>query len=261
MKLPSLFISSALLAVTSASALAGPDNDGLSPKEKKAVEQVVHDYLLQNPEILLEVSDLLQQKQQQQVQTQAKSDIQQNADRLFNEELAILGNPEGNVTVVEFFDYQCIHCKKMSPILAELVESDKNVRIIYKEFPIFGKSSTLASKAALAAAKQGKYKEMHEALFKLGQNINQKTILAAAKPLGLNMDKFEKDMDSEEITKALDANRQLAEALHLLGTPALVIAATPGGKLKPGSEPAFIPGGASKATVNELIGKQRATIQ
>ncbi len=252
MKFTSLLTIGALTTVL-ASPLAMAAN--MSPEQQKDVEKVVHDYLVNNPEVLVEASQALQQKQQQNLQEQAKSAISENAAALFSGKYAIAGNPKGNVTLVEFFDYQCIHCKKMMPIIDALVKNDKNLRVIYKEFPIFGKGSEMASQVALAAAMQGKYQQMHDALLKLEPRLDDKLVMDTAKSIGLDMTKLQKDMASKVVTDELDANRQLAEKIHLMGTPAFIIAATPAGQFKANSVPAFIPGAASQEALQDLIKK------
>jgi len=251
-KLTSLLTIGALTTVL-ASPLAMAAN--MSPEQQKDVEKVVHDYLVNNPEVLVEASQALQQKQQQNLQEQAKSAISENAAALFSGKYAIAGNPKGNVTMVEFFDYQCIHCKKMMPIIDALVKNDMNLRVIYKEFPIFGKGSEMASQVALAAAMQGKYQQMHDALLKLEPRLDDKLVMDTAKSIGLDMTKLQKDMASKVVADELDANRQLAEKIHLMGTPAFIIAATPAGQFKANSVPAFIPGAASQEALQDLIKK------
>ncbi|VEG92365.1 27 kDa outer membrane protein [Legionella spiritensis] len=241
-----------MTAMTSPAVMAA---DAMSDVQKKAIEQVVHDYLVNNPEVLLEASQALQKKQQQNIQEQALSAIQENAKQLFSDKMTTIGNPKGNVTLVEFFDYQCIHCKKMAPVLSGLVKKDGNLRVIYKEFPIFGKSSETASRAALAAAMQGKYQAMHEALIKQKNRLNDKIIDDAAKEVGLNMTKFKSDMNSKAVTDMLNANRDLAEKLHLMGTPAFIIASTPSGQFNASTKPTFIPGAASEQSLQEIIKK------
>ena len=226
-----------------------------SPEQKKEIEQIVHDYLVSNPEVLLEASQALQQKQQQNMQKEAKSAILGNADLLLGETLAVAGNPKGDVTLVEFFDYQCIHCKKMKPVVSELIKKDANLRVVFKEFPIFGKSSEIASRVALAAAMQGKYMQLQEVLLKMDKHLDKETVIQAAQSAGLNMAKLKIDMDSKAVTDVLDANRQLAEKMHLMGTPAFIVLATPGGKFKVDSEPAFIPGAATEEALQALINK------
>ncbi|MBI2786512.1 MAG: DsbA family protein [Legionella longbeachae] len=227
----------------------------ISDAQKKDIEKVVHDYLVANPEVLLEASQALQQKQQQNMQQQAQSAIKDNTDQLFKGKTTVVGNPKGNVTIVEFFDYQCIHCKKMSPVIESLIKKDSDLRVIYKEFPIFGKSSELASRAALAAGMQGKYLAMHNALIAVDKRLTDRIVMDTAKSVGLDMKKLKTDMQSKEVTTDLDANRELAEKLHLMGTPAFVIASTPDGKFKAGTEPSFIPGAATEESLQELIKK------
>ncbi|AHE67780.1 protein-disulfide isomerase [Legionella oakridgensis ATCC 33761 = DSM 21215] len=210
---------------------------------------------MNNPEVLIEASQALQQKQQQSMQEQAKAAIAENAEQLFTENLAVGGNPKGNVTLVEFFDYQCIHCKKMKPVINELIKKDKNLRVIYKEFPIFGKTSELASQAALAAAMQGKYQQMHDALLSVDKRLDETVIMDTAKSIGLNLEQLKKDMEGQKVADALKGNRELAENMHLMGTPAFIIAATPDGKFKKDSDPAFIPGAASEEALQDLIQK------
>lgn len=251
--LATTLVSSAVIAADTTANTAAPAP--MADAQKKEFEKVIHDYLINNPEVLLEASQALQQKQQQNMQQQAKSAIQENAEPLFQGKLTTLGNPKGNVTVVEFFDYQCIHCKKMAPTMDSLIKKDSDLRVVYKEFPIFGKSSEYASRAALAAGMQGKYKAMHNALISVEKRLDKQVVLDAAKKIGLDMNKFNSDMDSKEVTDILDANRQLAEKLHLMGTPAFIVASTPNGQLKAGSEPSFIPGAASEESLQELIKK------
>lgn len=255
-KFSGLLTASALAtSLVSHAVIAADAPSTTSELQKKEIEKVVHDYLVSNPEVLIEASQALQQKQQQNMQQQAQSAIQENGDQLFQGNLTTLGNPKGNVTVVEFFDYQCIHCKKMASVMDDLVKKDSNLRIVYKEFPIFGKSSDLASRAALAAGMQGKYKEMHKALLATDKRLDEQKIMDTAKSLGLNLTKLKADMDSKEVTAILDSNRQLGEKLHLMGTPAFVIGSTPQGQFKKGSQPSFIPGAATEQTMQELIKK------
>lgn len=257
MKFTSLLTATALVASMASSSVMAADST-LSDVQKTEIQTLVHDYLLNNPEVLLEVSQALQKKQQLTQQKEAQSAITSNAGELFNDKLTSFGNPKGNVTLVEFFDYQCIHCKKMAPVIAELVKNDSNLRVVYKEFPIFGESSDMASRAALAAAMQNKYLAMHEILINQEKHVDEKIIDEAAKKIGLNMNKFKADMKGKEVTEALGANRKLAEKLHLMGTPAFIVASTPAGVFKEGSQPGFVPGGTDAATLKDLIKKAAA---
>lgn len=229
-----------------------------SPSQKTQIEKIIHDYLVNSPEVLMEASQALQVKQQLVQQKEAKSAILQNSEQLLTEKIAFAGNPKGNVTIVEFFDNQCGHCKTMKPILAALIEKDNNVRVIYKEFPIFGKSSELAARAALAAGMQGKYVPMHDVLLQADKRLDKAMIMEAAKTAGLDMPKFTVDMDSKTVTDALEENRKLAEKLHLMGTPAFIVLSTPNGKLKAGAEASFVPGGIGAEALQALVDKSAA---
>jgi protein-disulfide isomerase len=252
------FMTAGILALASFSVASFASEAPMSQEQKKQIEQVVHEYLIQNPEVLVEVSQVLQKKQQQSMVEEAKTAISANATQLFKGELTITGNPKGNVTMVEFFDYQCGHCKEMKSVIDDLLKNDKNLRVLYKEFPIFGKTSEFASRAALAAAKQGKYDALHQALLKTDKRLDEATVLAAAKSVNLDIEKLKKDMDSKEITDILAENRVLAEKLRLMGTPAFIIAATPNGQFKVGSTPMFVPGAATVESLRDMIKKAQA---
>lgn len=248
-------VSQAIIAAEAPASPVTAPATATSGLNKQEVEKIVHDYLISNPEILLEASQVLQQKQQKTMQDQAKAAITENAPALFEGKLTTLGNPKGQVTVVEFFDYQCIHCKKMVPTMSALLKKDGNLRVVYKEFPIFGKTSEMASRAALAAGMQGKYPAMHEALMKIEKRLDEKSIMDAAKSVGLDMKKLQKDMNGTEVTQILDGNRKVAEKLHLMGTPAFIVGSTPNGQFKAGTEPAFAPGEVSEETMQDMIKK------
>jgi protein-disulfide isomerase len=257
-------LTSLLTISTLASAIISPvvmaegaikQDTNVSAEQKKQFEQVIHDYLVSSPEVLLEASKALQTKQQDSMQKAAKSAIIEHSEKLLNEKLAVAGNPKGDVTVVEFFDYQCGHCKQMKPVLVDLLNKNKNVRIVYKEFPIFGKTSEFAAKASLAAGLQGKYLGLHDVLLQSEKPLDNNAVLAAAKELGLNITQLQKDMESKAIVDELADNRKLAEEMHLMGTPAFVVLATPAGVIKAGSEPEFVPGGLSYQALQALVDK------
>lgn len=250
-----LTVGALLVGMSTPVALSAMQPGHLSDEQKSQMEQVIHDYLIKNPEVLMEASEVLRHKQEITLQEQAKSAIAKNANLLFSDSLTTSGNPKGNVTLVEFFDYQCIHCKKMHPVVSELLQKDNNLKVVYKEFPIFGKSSTIASKAALAAAMQGKYQQMQEALLKVNEQLSKQRILDTAKSIGLDVAKLETDMKSKAIADAIAANRQLAESMHLMGTPAFVVAHTPQGEFNASATPTFIPGATTVAALQDLISK------
>lgn len=227
----------------------------MSPAQVAAFDKMIHDYLINHPEVLLEASQVLQKKQQLAMQKEAQAAILQNASDLLKENLAVAGNPKGNVTIVEFFDYACGHCQKMKPVINNLIKKDPNLRVVYREFPIFGKSSEFASRVALAAAMQGKYAPLQDALFGADKHLDEEMILNAAKATGVDMAKLKVDMNSKAVTDMLSANRQLAEKIHLMGTPAFIVMSTPAGQFKADSEPSFVPGSTSEAALQAMIDK------
>lgn len=259
MKIKHVFAVSALALAVGVPAVHAADAQTAAQMNRQDVEKIVHDYLVTNPDVLVEASQALQKKQQEMLQAQAKSAISQNATSLASGQLTIAGNPKGNVTLIEFFDYQCVHCIKMKPVVNQLISKNPNLRVVFKEFPIFGKESEMASRVAIAAAMQGKYKDVQGALFNGEHQLNEDKIMAIAKKAGLNMSKLKADMNSPSVTATLDDSRKLAEAIHLMGTPAFIVMSTPNGQFKPGTESAFIPGAASEATLQDLI--KKASIQ
>lgn len=247
-------LSTLTLATTTHCAFAAKNNDSFTPEQKKAVETIVHDYIVNQPEVLVEASRTLQQRQQQGMMSKAQNAIAQNATAIFSTSSPMIGNPKGDITIVEFFDYQCIHCKEMKPIIAGLINADKNIRVIYKDFPIFGQGSQFASMAALAAIKQNKYIELHNALMNTHQPINKTTVLALAKGVGLDMTKLKTDMESSDIREQLKNTAQLAETLGLGGTPAFIVAKTNDGNVK---KSVFIPGSVNGSVLQNYIDQLR----
>lgn len=244
------------LAVLTSSLLLGlgvanADNN-MNTQQVQNIEKVVHDYLLKNPEVLIEASQALQAKQQQEMQKQATSFIEKNAKDLLNENITVMGSNSPNVTIVEFFDYQCGHCQKMQPVVKELLKNNQNVKVVYREFPIFGKSSVLASQAAIAAGMQGKYDQMQQLLFSQ-KKIDDKVINDMAKTAGLDMNKFQADMKSKQVTDNLTNNRQLAENMKLFGTPVFIVMSTPQGQFNPAVHPVLIPGSTSLENLQKTV--------
>jgi protein-disulfide isomerase len=180
----------------------------------------IHDYLVKNPEILVEMSTELDKRQAEEQDAKQKTAIGKNADKIFRSpETPVAANPDGDVTVVEFFDYNCGFCKRAMPELVKIVDDDKKVRLVLKELPIFGEDSEAAAKAALAAKKQGKYFEMHQKLFNEPGKANLEKALQVAQELGLDVEQLKKDMEDQSVKDALAENRALAEELGVQGTP------------------------------------------
>ncbi|MFV3128634.1 DsbA family protein [Niveispirillum sp. KHB5.9] len=197
------------------------------PLDKAAVEQIVRDYLLANPEILLEAMEALEKKQQAEGDKAVTEALKSNRTALEQSAMSpVGGNPKGDVTLVEFFDYNCGYCKRTHPERSAAVKGDGKVRIVYKEFPILAPSSKEAAKAALAANKQGKYEAFHTALMTHEGRLDSDAIRATAKEVGLDLKKLEQDMGDPAIEAEIKANMELARKLNIRGTPGFVIGDT-----------------------------------
>ncbi len=218
-----------LLVPRGASQVAGTATEAM---DEKQVVEVVRDYLTKNPEILVEMTTALDKGQQEEQSAKQSTAISENADALFRSDKAFTaGNPDGDVTIVEFFDYNCGYCRRAMPDALKLIEADDKVKFVFKELPIFGDDSEDAAKGALAAMKQDKYFEMHQRLFSDPGKAGKAKVLRIANDIGLDLAQLEADMESEEIGKALGEVRDLAQELGLQGTPLYLI----GDRIIPGA--------------------------
>ena len=226
----------ALIAVTGTSNKAVAQKNSPSvftTDEEKRIKQLVLVTILQKPEILREASSILHKKEQEAKAASIKPVLKKRRDELErNKNAPVLGNPNGDVTVIEFFDYNCVYCKRAAETIKKLINADKNVRLVFREWPILSKSSTFAARAALASRKQGKYENMHWALMKL-RRVNESTVLNVAKNQGLDLDRLRKDMKSSEVEAHIALSMKLARNLGITGTPTFVV----GDALKPGIVP------------------------
>jgi len=212
--------------------IAGNGSSTFSPAQKSAIEKIVKDYLINNPGIMLQVQQALQARSEKQEAQRLKVAIKKNAKELFHRaNAAVAGNPKGDVTLVEFFDYNCGFCKRALGNIAHLVATDKKLRVVFKEFPILSRGSEEASRIALAARQQGKYWQIHKALLSAHGHANGKSALKIAARLGLDLDKLKKDMTSPAVVKEISDNHKLAQAMGINGTPHFVI----GDKVIPGA--------------------------
>lgn len=206
-----------------ASAATSAKAASAAAKQRAETEKIVREYLLEHPELIREAMLRLQQREAAADAVAKKQVLAAHRDELFADPYSpVLGNPDGDVTIVEFFDYRCGYCKHVAPVLAGLLESDANVRLVLKELPILGPDSLLAAQAALAAQRQGRYKEFHAALMAAKQ-VDEAAINATATELGLDMDKFRADRGDAATAAILEKNQQLAGSMDINGTPAFVI--------------------------------------
>lgn len=198
--------------------------EDLSPSQREQVIQLIRKTLTENPEIIMEALDELRQRREAAEAAQKEKVLSENKAIIFNDPLTpVVSNPEGDVSLVEFFDYRCGYCKRVFPAVMELVKSDTNLRYVIKEFPILGEESLFAAKAALAAKKQNKYFEMHVALMSVQGGLTNSKVMATAKSLGLDIETLKTDMEAEDVKRALQNNYALAQSLGITGTPAFII--------------------------------------
>lgn len=250
----------ASLLASSAAVSAQATNNTLTSAQKKQTENVVHDYIIQNPEVLVQSLQGYQQKQLTE-QTQKFKMIQQNspkfASQLFHQTTdPVAGNPNGTITLVEFFDYQCPHCIDMTATVEDAIKANPNLRVVFKEFPIRGPMSELAARAALAAQKQGGYFPLHLALMSSKtEPLTETTIYDLAKKAGLNVDQLKIDMKSKPVDQQIKTNYQLAKDLEIMFTPVLFIAKS---NVTTSTKPeaiVFIPGQVSSAQLSDVLKK------
>lgn len=226
------------------------NGNSFDAKQKKDIERIVHDYLVNQPEVLIEASSALQQKQRQEANQKAKTAIAMNAkDLLQSKNSPVIGNSSAPVTVVEFLDYQCGHCKTMSPVINELVKTNPNVRVVLKSLPIFGNSSNFASQASIAAflIDPAKFQNFHSKLLSENKGLSKETVLKLAEESSYDVKQLETFMDKPEVKDRIKANFKLAQSLGLQGTPAFIISNNNGSKSE------FIPGATTKMKLESAI--------
>lgn len=181
-------------------------------------------FLLDNPEVIMEAVAGLEQREEAARREAAQTAVRSNLAALQAPEGAfVAGNPNGDVTVVEFFDYNCPYCRRATPGLLALIEEDPNLRVVFFELPILSDTSHYAAKASLASAEQGRYMEFHAALMNADGRLTEDRVLATAIELGLDMDKLQADMNSERIHRIVEENVALARSMQVNGTPTFVV--------------------------------------
>ena len=201
--------------------VVGADEPKLTQQE---IEKIVHDYLLREPEVLAEALRLLQQRQSSAAAQKAKQAIRNHQQALLSDQSSpVEGNAQGKVTIVEFFDYRCVHCRRVASTIDQLVRSNASVRVVYKNFPVLGEPSVLAARAAVAAQQQGGWPKLHRAMLAYEGDFTTETLLKLGTSVGLDSGKLKTDMMSPATDKALQANLTLAAALGVDVTPTFVI--------------------------------------
>jgi protein-disulfide isomerase len=222
-------------ALAALAALAAPGAPaGAQGLTEADVKRLALEAILENPEVLMEAVEILRQRQEEQAAAAQAAAIAELRPLLENDpDAPVLGNPEGDVTVVEFFDYNCPYCKEAAADLRALLAGDPGIRMVMREFPILGEGSVVAAKAALAARAQGLYEPLHWALMAHRGRKDEAAVMRIAAEVGLDLDRLRADMESAEVAEHLRTSRELAEAAGFNGTPAFVI----GGEGVPGRIP------------------------
>jgi protein-disulfide isomerase len=221
----SLVASLALIASLVLAPIAGRAEDKpFSDQQEEAVKKIVHDYLVQHPEAIIEAIGAFREQQRQAAQEAAKKAVADHRDELINDPNSqVFGNPQGDVTVVEFFDYHCPWCKAMVDRLLDTVNSDGKIRLVMKEFPILGPDSVYASRAAIASQQQKLYPQFHAALMHLKGPLSEDVVMQTARSVGIDVDRLKKDMADARVQSIIDANLELGRELAIDGTPGWVI--------------------------------------
>jgi len=214
----------AFLGVAPSKLTAENSNERISIKQRQLIERIIRNYVLENPELIeTAIRKLEQNKRIAASQADEKRVLKNFAELYRDPDTPVLGNPNGDISIVEFVDHGCGVCKRFHPILKELIRTDPGIRLLYKEWPILGAASVLASRAAIASQHQGKYNVFNDALLGSRSPLSAPNVTALAQSVGINIKQLEKDMKSPKVDEILLKNYQLAERLGLNGTPSLVI--------------------------------------
>ncbi len=221
---------------------------GFTPEQAQGMEHIIRQYLLDNPEVLIESIKNYQRGLELAEKERRQRAVQAHLAALKDDtDSPVIGNPEGDVVIVEFMDYRCGYCRSVVKDLKTVVEEDGNVRLVMKEFPILGPASIRAAKAALAAARQGKYEAYHFALMTQAGDMSDPHLMKVAREVGLDTERLKADMASEDIEAIIRRNHDLAQRLGINGTPAFVFGDT------------LVPGAVDAETMRSLVAKARDT--
>ncbi|MDF0603376.1 DsbA family protein [Psychromarinibacter sp. C21-152] len=199
--------------------------------DEARVKELVLEAIRENPEIVMEAVAILERRQANaQAETQAEALHSQRQIIENDPNAPVLGNPEGDVTVVEFFDYNCPYCRRVKSEVRELIDKDPGIRLVYREWPILGDGSVFAAKAALAAREQGRYEAFHWAMMEIDGRADEASVLRVAEQVGLDLDQLRQDMEAPKVAEHIATSMRLTQALGFNGTPSFVV----GDNLVPG---------------------------
>lgn len=256
-----LFLVAALLVVFQTSqanifpfGLFGSGGGGkqLTTPQVEQVKSIVRQYWIDHPESLIEAIKSLQKYQIVEHKKEIQNTITQNAAALFSSPASpVIGNPKGDIIIVEFMAYPCKHCQDMGPIIEKSIKADPNLAVVIKELPIFGAESEYAAKAALASQKQGKFLEFHRSLLSQAGPLNKAKIIKIALSVGLNIKKLKADMQDKMIEQQIKGTIHLAQQLAIAGTPAFIVSD------RQGIQSTYIPGAISLEDLQKTIVRLR----
>ncbi len=215
-----------LAALTLCTALAATTAQAQDLTDER-IKELALEAILENPQIVMDAVAVLQKRDAEEAERQAQATLGDSRDMLERDPNApVLGNPDGDVTVVEFFDYNCPYCRRAGDEVTKLIEADDDVRIVFREWPILGEGSVFATRAALASRAQEKYAEMHEALMGARGRLDETSVIQIAVEVGLDVDRLRVDMEAPEVQAHIDTTMELAKSLGFTGTPSFVIGET-----------------------------------
>ena len=239
----------ALLGALAIAPAAMAQGTAFNEQQKQAIGEIVKDYLLKNPEVLTEVIAELEKRQAEAQRVAQSGALKETRQTLLNAPHSyVAGNPSGDITLVEFFDYNCGYCKKALADVQTLMKSDPKLRVVLKDFPVLGPDSVEASRVALAVKNQlqgQKLFDYHIKVLESRGRVNGERAIAVAKEMGADMPRLQRDMDAGEVKTALATNMELGDKLGLSGTPAFII----------GDE--VIPGAVGLDPLRQVIGNVR----
>jgi protein-disulfide isomerase len=224
-------LTAALFALLLAVPAAAPARaQSFNESQRGEIERIVREYLLSHPELLQDVMNELDKRQAQAEAEKHRASVKEHSAAIFSSPRQVtLGNPQGDVTIVEFFDYNCGYCKRAMADMLDLLKNDAKLKFVLKEFPVLGEGSVQAAQVAAAVRMQDKtgkkYLEFHQKLLGSRGQVDKARALAVAKEIGLDMARIEKDMASDEAKATIEENLKLADALGLNGTPSYVVGA------------------------------------
>jgi len=220
-----IFVAALLLVLP----LAATAQDAMT---EDRVRELVRETILANPEILVEAIAILEERAAQERVTGSADMIAAQREQLEQDPNApVLANADGDVTIVEFFDYNCPYCRRAAPTIENLVEADPGIRLVYREWPILGEGSVFAARAALASRQQGLYEEFHWAMMEMSGRAEERSVLTIAAEIGLDIDQLRADMEAPEVAEHIETSMRLADLLGITGTPTFIL----GDNLVPGA--------------------------